>query len=533
MKKIILSSLLVTALIGLNSCSDYLDVNENPNEAYNDQLSPKERLAAAETTLHATHSVTLNRFGNLMMNAWAGNIYQYTAPFDDEMKMNVSSTFYNGIWDNYYVGIANLQSIIDTKNAEDQYPSHVAAAKVLKAFYMQTIVDLYNDAPYTEAFKLQSNVNPRYDKGKDIYKALIKEVDDAMVLFAKNGAIAGNQDPMFAGDLAKWRQFGNLVKLKLIVRLSKTTDPEVIAYRDAALATLPSANGSAFSDYVSSTLTDNFTIQPGYNSGNTTQQNPLYRSYGVLVIGNEINANYRLVLGSAHIIDNLMGRATRTNGLIDTRIARMFYANVWNALEDAEITSGFSGFYGMPQGTNNNPSNTVGDYAGLGVKQFLITNLATGSSQSGIVMSNAEAQFLLSEAAIVYPSKFSGAQTFFNNGISASFQFYGYTAAQANSYINNSNTRANVGWAASTDKVAAIQYQRWIALTNINPTETYIGYTKTGYPVTPMPLNASTTTRPLRLIYPQSEYVANSANVPNMVKSDAFTLNQYSPFWLK
>ncbi|MFC3159371.1 SusD/RagB family nutrient-binding outer membrane lipoprotein [Chryseobacterium arachidis] len=502
----------------------------------------KERLAAAETTLYSTQAVTLNRFGNLMMNAWAGNIYQYTAPFDDEMKMNVSSTFYSGIWDNYYIGIANLQSIINTKDASVQYPSHVAAAKILKAYYMQTIVDLYNDAPYSEAFQLQSNVSPKYDKGKDIYKALINEVDEAFVLLAKNATITANQDPMFAGSLAKWGQFGNLVKLKLLVRLSKSTDPEVIAYRNAALATLPNANAAVPTEvvkYIPASLTEDFTIQPGYNSGNATQQNPLYRNYGVLVIGNEINANYRLIFGSANIVDNMMGRVSRTTGLVDSRIARMFQANVWSALEDADVTPGFEGYYGIPQGTNNNPSNTVGDYVGLGQKNFLVLNsagqlsLSLGSSQAGIVMSNAEAQFLLAEAAVVFPSKFTGAQTFFNNGISSSFLYYGLTATQATTYINNSNLRANVGWNATTDKIAAIQYQRWIALTNINPTETFIGYTKTGYPVTPMPLNASTSTRPLRLIYPQSEYVANSANVPNLVKSDAFSLNQYSPFWLK
>lgn len=538
MRKLFISLMAAGSFLVMNSCSeDYLDVNENPNEAYNNQLTPKERLAAAQTNIFATQYVTLNRFGNLMMNAWVGNIYQYTAPFDDEMKMNVTSTFYNSIWDNYYLGINNFQTIINSDNSSKRYSGHIAAAKVLKAYYMQTIVDLYNDAPYSEAFQGQSNLAPRYDKGKDIYKALIKEVDEAIALlntfpatatyFNATGTGAGSEgveDVIFKTNIASWKQLANTVKLKLIVRLSNCTDPEVIAYRDAALATLPSDD----TKYISSDVL----LNPGYTSSNSSQQNPLFRQYGFVTLASEINSNYRLVMGSAHIVDNMMGRAARTSGVVDSRIQRMFYANVWNWAEDAEITPGFTGYYGLEQGTTNN-NNTVGDYVGLGPKQFLYTSASTGSIQPGVFMLNAESKFLLAEAAVLYPSKFSGAQTFFNAGINASFIYLGLTAANATTYINNSNTKANVGWTASANKIAAIQYQKWIALTNINPTETFISYNKTGFPITPMPINSPATTRPNRLIYPQSEYVANSANVPNMVKTDAFSINQFSPFWLK
>jgi hypothetical protein len=528
MKKLIYSIFAIGTLASQVSCStDYLDVNNNPNDAYVEQLTPKERLAAAETTLHATHSVTLNRFGNLMMNAWAGNIFQFTAPFNDEVNMNVSSTFYNGIWDNYYKGIANLQTIIETPGATTTYPKYVGAAKVLKAYYMQTIVDLYNDVPYSDAFKGQANVSPKYDKGADVYKALIQELDDAMLLLNGSGTIDAGSDPMFGGDVTRWKQMANTVKLKLVVRLSKATDPAVIAFRDAALATLPTTAASY--------LATDAIIQPGYNAGNTSQQNPLYRNYGFIDLNSkDINDNYRLVLATEHIIDDLNGVSVRTGGVYDKRIEKMFFNNVWNYFEDATMSPGYEDdFFGLPQGTISQNGHSVGDFAGLGTKQFLITDTATGSSQAGVVMSAAETQFLLAEAAVAFPAKFSNAQTYFNNGVIASFAFYGYSSAIANAYLTQVNALPNVGWTGSADKVAAIQYQRWIALTNINPTETFIGYTKTGYPATPLPIG-SATSRPARLIYPQSEYIANSSHVPNMIKSDAFSkTNQFAPFWLK
>ncbi|MBO9692929.1 SusD/RagB family nutrient-binding outer membrane lipoprotein [Chryseobacterium sp.] len=529
MKKILYTSAVAALLLSSASCSnDFIDVNHNDNEVYNSELSPKERLAAAETTLHATHATTLNQFGNLMMNAWTGNIYQYTAPFDDEMKMNVNSTFYNEIWDNYYIGIGNLQRIIDTPNANAVYPGYVAAAKIMKAYYMQTIVDLYNDVPYSKAFNFQGNVTPKYDKGKDIYQALLKELDEALVLFNTTTppTILASSDVMFKGVTDDWIKFGNTVKLKMLVRLSGTTDSSVTAYRDSAMNTWPTLSKGF--------ITTSAIINPGYSSAATAQQNPLYRNFGLVDISNQLNANYRLVLASANIVDHMMGRASLTSGVIDSRIQNMFRANVWAVLEGAQITSGFTGYYGLQQGLTSNSNNKGGDYAGLGAKQFLITNSSDGSKQDGIVMSLAEAELLQSEAAVLYPAKFSDGQTHFEAGIKASFTFYGLSDASANTYITNSNTKANVGWGASTNKIAAIQYQRWIALTNINPTETFISYTKTGFPDTPMPVGATTATRPVRLIYPQSEYVANSANVPNMIKIDAFSkTNQYAPFWLK
>jgi hypothetical protein len=48
-----------------------------------------------------------------------------------------------------------------------------------------------------------------------------------------------------------------------------------------------------------------------------------------------------------------------------------------------------------------------------------------------------------------------------------------------------------------------------------------------------MPKGAPVQNRPLRLIYPTSEYIANSANVPNISTANIYDINTYSPFWLQ
>lgn len=101
-------------------------------------------------------------------------------------------------------------------------------------------------------------------------------------------------------------------------------------------------------------------------------------------------------------------------------------------------------------------------------------------------------------------------------------------------YIGDILGRAKVGWSGSDpDDIAAIQYQRWIALTNFNGIENYINYMRTGYPDTPMATTANHPNKPYRLLYPASEYSSNSANVPNISLGEVFDVNGSTPFIYK
>ena len=64
--------------------------------------------------------------------------------------------------------------------------------------------------------------------------------------------------------------------------------------------------------------------------------------------------------------------------------------------------------------------------------------------------------------------------------------------------------------------------QKWIALAGINGIESWIEYTRTGFPDIPLSTISEQTSKPNRLLYPASEYSTNSANVPNQPASDAF-----------
>jgi hypothetical protein len=84
----------------------------------------------------------------------------------------------------------------------------------------------------------------------------------------------------------------------------------------------------------------------------------------------------------------------------------------------------------------------------------------------------------------------------------------------------------NVNWAASTDKLRAILVQKWVAFTHINGLEAWTDYRKssvtkvsghTWYSIPSNPRSqtaASSTDEPLRMVYPQIEFITNGNNVP-------------------
>lgn len=529
MKKYIL--LLSVAGLALVSCR--LDDNLNPNKVLAENVTPADRLAGASTTAYAVQAGTMNGLGNAWMNTWSGNFAQFGNPFTTESNLEVSTTYRATLFQDTYKALGRFERIIDFGS---KYPNYVAIAKIQKAYYMQYIVDLYGNVPYTEAFKEFANVTPIYDKDVDVYKGLVAELLDAKALLAANASnpdfkIATIADPIFKGNLTRWAEFGNTVLLKYAVRLSNTTNAEGIALRNQIITALAGAT------YISG----NVTINPGYSNASDASQNPLYANFGLkFSSGAENTQGYRLMTASDHAVKTLQGDASKiTSGVSDSRIGFLFTTG---KMYNNTSAGGAVGYYGYPQGMNNDNYKvfmgytvnalkpTLGNFSYLGGS---FATAGTGALENGYLMFKAESEFLQAEAALRGYAGFSGDQTHFEQGITASFTFDGKTADAAG-YITNAASKVKVGWTGSMDdKIAAIQYQRWVALINYNGIESYINYLRTGYPVTPLATTTVRANKPWRMLYPASEYSSNTAHVPNVALADIFVKNAFTPFIYK
>lgn len=532
---------LLAATLSLTSCSnEYLDVNENPNQIHAENITPELMFPGAVSQAYRTQAGTMMQFGNLMMNSWTGNAYTNSSPFQREFNLqSVDNTFYQGIWNGLYPRIANFAQIEKFPNGDHKQDYYIAMAKIMKAYYMQYIVDLYGDAPFTEAFLGQANMKPKYDDDAAIYRALITNINEAITLIDNASADAidpseNGADIVFQGDMNNWQAFARTLKLRMLLRMNKVTG-DMGAFRDAQLQTLSNPDNTTF-------INVNVLENPGYNASNDDQMSPFLLTWRVNSAGSAVT-NYPFITVSEHMAialnGNIIEGSTETyhqkyTGIADPRRTGLFTAvlagpspsNFLKGIRQGAVP----GQPGAPIGNTTVSRLANGTFSGS-----TSLNLTSGN-RGGVIMSLAESKLLQAEAALRYPGIFGSInpQTSFNQAIVASAAWLGVSTTNTawNNYMNAISTRAGLGWTGTdTQKIEAIMTQKWIALTNVNPTEMFIEYNRTGYPITPMATTAGQPNKPYRLIYPVSEYATNSANVPNIGSAQVFVKNQYTPFW--
>ena len=95
--------------------------------------------------------------------------------------------------------------------------SDLFACTVLRAYSFQVLVDNLDQVPYTEALQGSANTNPAWDKGEDVYKGVLAEMDEAEA--ALEGELMTLTDPMLGKSVSQWRGFANALRLRMYLRL--------------------------------------------------------------------------------------------------------------------------------------------------------------------------------------------------------------------------------------------------------------------------------------------------------------------------
>jgi hypothetical protein len=110
-----------------------------------------------------------------------------------------SPNSFDGVWSAAYTGVfKHANELIPIATAQKKY-TQASMAKVMKAYTMMTLVDMFGDVPYAEANLGFDNTNPTVTKGSDVYAAAIKllqEASDTLDLVAR-GAISHGAYPGF------------------------------------------------------------------------------------------------------------------------------------------------------------------------------------------------------------------------------------------------------------------------------------------------------------------------------------------------
>lgn len=484
MKNFLKYTTLLLAVLLMASCEDFLDVNEDPNNPLT--VTPELVLPVAQ--VYTANVMYGNRYinclGNLMMYNWSqsdGFSWYY-----DEFNYAVTATFYQQIFNYSYQNTLKQYQILEGLDAKYDY--YKAISKIMKAYHFQLLVDIYGDIPYFEALQRGANATPVYNTGEVVYADLIAELTEAIAIIdnAENQEAVEN-DVIFDGNMTSWKQFANTIKMRILVRVSDMTTPPVNIADEIAVI---NAEGSGF-------ITANVGVNPGYLD-EEDKQNPFWAAYGWAVGGGSPAMNNDATCATDYVLTYL----DNTN---DPRIDRIYE-------EPA------TGHLGVKQGELDYDTPVPDQY----MPEF-VSNIGPGllqsATQDAIIFTLAESKFNLAEAA--QKTLITGsAQTLYQEGITASFETLGLTAANAATYYNQPISLVN--WANSINKIEAIITQKWIAVNGINAEQSWFDYSRTGFPTNlPHSELGGTTDRPVRLFYPAGEYSSNGANVPT--QPNAFT----------
>lgn len=481
---------LLSLSLVLASCKKYLDVNTNPNQPAN--VEPAFVLSQALATTASTHNAYY-----ASLSQWIG----YTArslsfgPNSAFESFNITQSAFQPAWTNAYHLIYDL-NYVETTSHEKGLPFFEGVAKIMKAYWFQDLVDMFNNIPYTDAAQPETVQNPSYDDAKGVYEDLIKKIDAGIDLVKSSATILpadAKFDIMWAGDKTSWIKFANTLKLRILVRQSEI--PGRNTYIQTEITRIIT-EGSGFLAAGEDAL-----INPGYENS-LNKQNPLYAAYGFTPNGAPATVFYR-----AH------------------QFAVDFFLNTNDTRIDYIYKKPANGMHlGNWLGSSPN-GNGITSETGVGVYK-------TANAPYPFFLS-ATSLFLQAEA--VQRGWLSGnAKDLYQQAIQASFNYLQVPDASnaATAYYSQAGM-VNVNWDASPDKLQAIAMQKWAALNGFDALEAWVEFGRTGFPkITPASQSPNVTRNqiPVRSLYPQIEYDINPDNVR---KQGAISQFDSKIFWMK
>lgn len=452
--KYYLATLLASVLL-LSSCSEsFFDVNVDPNNPAD--VTP----ALALPSGLSGSAYVLGGYYLALGGFWSQHYAQAPAgsQWAEWETYNLSEDDLNRQFTLLYAGALNDYEYVRKVTAPEKNWKYYSIATLMQAYTFQVLADLYDKVPFTEALKGSANLQPKYDNGSVVYDSLLVRINDAIAKDFTSSSVEtpGTEDVVFGGDITKWIQFANTLKLKMYLRY---VNVDANKYKTQIVALLNENNFLTTDAKFAAFKAE----QTGYN--------PFYNTFVDRLTGN-INANKTLM---DYLVNNT-----------DPRKAKIFTASVTGANYNA-VATGQSG---------------TKDLAGKTIKDFATPTVGTVAPV--YFFSKEEVLFLIAEAQARYTTA-AAAEASFNAAVAASQTSLGVAAADLKVYPYNG--------------IQSILEQKWVAAANKNAIESFFDYNRTGFPnffSESLTTTLQPGQRPKRLFFPDVERKTNS-NTPAKV----------------
>ena len=464
--KIISGALLTLATIGMFSCTkDFKETNTNPNTL--PAVRPESLLESAIYGVVQANQTRALRITHELMQ-----VHVTTINSDEIHRYIIRPSESDYMWRNWYLPLTDFRDMYEKAEIlrpnQAYYASYMGMARIMEAWVFSLLTDTYGDVPYSEALKgKDENIyQPKFDSQKSIYDSLFVRLEEANELLALNLALPEQlkpRDPLFGGDVAKWRKFGNSLYLRLLLRVAKKAEMNAPAKIREILETNTAKYPIMTSNAESAVL--RFTTTPPFVSAFNT-----YRDY-------DFNGD---------------------NGLTQ------FFINTLNLWEDPRrskwaTTVGVSNYEGIPSGyaPGNQPERLSAYLPALKNEPLL-----------GNILNYPEVQFMIAEAAL--EGYFNGtAKTYYENGVQNAITLWGLTVPTGHL------AKPGVVWVdaeTKEQKLEKIITQKYFTFF-FTDFQAWFEHRRTGYPVLPKgPGLQNNGEMPARLKYPVLVQSLNRSN---------------------
>jgi len=334
--------------------------------------------------------------------------------------------------------------------------AQLACLDVIEAYAYSVLVDVFGDVPYSEALQGVENLSPVYDNDSDIYASIISDLSAAVTALKAStsmGEFAGS-DLLYGGSTSSWAMFAASLKLRLAMRMADVSGSNSQSLAESVVSDVFTSNG------------DHAALMYQTSTPNT---NPLWED---LVQSGRTD----------YIASNTLGDIM--NATNDPRRAMYFRNN-----------GGSDSIVGNPHGAGG----AYPDFSQPG-------DALEDPTHPGVLLSYAEVEFHLADAANRGWTTPSTADVHYGNAVSASIIQWGGVQADADAFL----LEPAVAWsAANADEL--IGTQKWVAMYD-QGLEAWSTWRMYDFPAMNIAAEAGTIP-PYRYNYSVDEYSVNGTNV--------------------
>lgn len=206
-----INKLLLIALVWLGaSCAlTDLELQENPNSVAPENADVNDLYNTVQ--LNTRSFVESVWYPTASMSRMISNTSAYN------YKNAFSPQGFNGTWNIAYSNLfSDIQALITLAESR-KLDVHAGSAKVMKAYVMMVLVDMFGDVPNTEALQGTNVISPKDDPGSQVYDAAGKLLDEAITQLTGTKAAAPKYDNFYGGSAAKWITLAKTLKLRAAV----------------------------------------------------------------------------------------------------------------------------------------------------------------------------------------------------------------------------------------------------------------------------------------------------------------------------